>query len=312
MPKYLTAREIREKFEVVFSTHQTDALTEVMSAVEAERVAEMAEIRENLTTLVEVTTRLAQAQQRTDESVKGLAQAQTRTEARVGELVQAQTRTEARVEELAQAQKELAQAQTRTEARVEELAQAQKELAQAQTRTEARVEELAQAQARTEQVVAETRADILQMREQLTRTEARIVELQQAVGRIGNDLGYDLEEYTSLLLPPYLERHFGIHVNGLGVDHFLMDDGSRAEVDLVGHATRDGQPLLLLGECRVHVGGGAIGDLADKLDAIARTMPNTKLFKYIVGMRIHPTAPPVAQARGIELIPYSNINRERG
>ncbi len=291
MPKYLTAREIREKFEVVFSTHQTDALTEVMSAVEAERVAEMAEIRENLTTLVEVTTRLAQAQQRTDESVKGLAQAQTRTEARVGELVQAQTRTEARVEELAQAQKELAQAQTRTEARVEELAQAQ---------------------ARTEQVVAETRADILQMREQLTRTEARIVELQQAVGRIGNDLGYDLEEYTSLLLPPYLERHFGIHVNGLGVDHFLMDDGSRAEVDLVGHATRDGQPLLLLGECRVHVGGGAIGDLADKLDAIARTMPNTKLFKYIVGMRIHPTAPPVAQARGIELIPYSNINRERG
>ena len=249
MPKYLTAREIREKFEVAFTLHQADALTEVMSAIESERAAEMAEIRENLATLVEVTTRLAQAQ--------------TRTEQRVGELAQAQ-------------------------------------------------KELAQAQARTEQVVAETRADVLQMREQLARTEARIVELQQAVGRIGNDLGFDLEEYTSLLLPPYLERHFGIHVNGLGVDHFMVDDGSRSEVDLVGHATRDGEPLLLLGECRVHVGGGAVRDLADKLDKIAATMPRAKIFKYIVGMRIHPTAPPAAQERGVELVPYSNINRERG
>ena len=249
MPKYLTAREIREKFEVAFTLHQADALTEVMSAIESERAAEMAEIRENLATLVEVTTRLAQAQ--------------TRTEQRVGELAQAQ-------------------------------------------------KELAQAQARTEQVVAETRADVLQMREQLARTEARIVELQQAVGRIGNDLGFDLEEYTSLLLPPYLERHFGIHVNGLGVDHFMLDDGSRSEVDLVGHATRDGEPLLLLGECRVHVGGGAVRDLADKLDKIAATMPRAKIFKYIVGMRIHPTAPPAAQERGVELVPYSNINRERG
>ena len=270
MPKYLTAREIREKFEVAFTLHQADALTEVMSAIESERAAEMAEIRENLATLVEVTTRLAQAQ--------------TRTEQRVGELAQAQTRTEQRVEELAQAQ----------------------------ARTEQRVEELAQAQTRTEQVVAETRADVLQMREQLARTEARIVELQQAVGRIGNDLGFDLEEYTSLLLPPYLERHFGIHVNGLGVDHFMLDDGSRSEVDLVGHATRDGEPLLLLGECRVHVGGGAVRDLADKLDKIAATMPRAKIFKYIVGMRIHPTAPPAAQERGVELVPYSNINRERG
>lgn len=218
MPTYLTAREIREKFEVVFALPQADALTEVMSAIEAERVAEMAEIRENLTTLIEVTTRLAQAQQRTEQ----------------------------RVQELAQAQSEFAQAQTRLGQYVEQLAQAQIKLTQAQTRTEQRVEELAQAQTRTEQIVAETRADILQMREQLSRSEARIVELQQAVGRIGNDLGYDLEEYTALLLPPYLERHFGIHVGGLGLDHFMMDDGSRAEVDLVGHATRDGQPLLRL------------------------------------------------------------------
>ena len=227
MPRYLTAREIREKFEVAFSTHQTDALTEVMSAIEVERVAEMAEIRESLTTLVEVTTRLAQAQARTEQRVEQLTQAQVRTDETVKALAQAQMRTETRVEELAQAQ-------ARTETRVEELAQAQKELAQAQ--------------ARTEQVVAETRVDILQMREQLARMDARIVDLQQAVGSLGNELGFDLEEYTSLLLPPYLERHFGIKVSGLTREHFRMDDGNRSEVDLVGHATREGQEILVLGD----------------------------------------------------------------
>lgn len=213
MPRYLTAREIREKFEVAFSTHQTDALTEVMSAIEVERVAEMAEIRESLTTLVEVTTRLAQAQARTEQRVEQLTQAQVRTDETVKALAQAQMRTETRVEELAQAQKELAQAQ-----------------------------------ARTEQVVAETRVDILQMREQLARMDARIVDLQQAVGSLGNELGFDLEEYTSLLLPPYLERHFGIKVSGLTREHFRMDDGNRSEVDLVGHATREGQEILVLGD----------------------------------------------------------------
>ncbi|RIK32733.1 MAG: hypothetical protein DCC52_04945, partial [Chloroflexi bacterium] len=61
MPRYITAREIRERFQVAFETHQADALTEVLTALETERVAELAEIREGLATLVGVTTRLAQA-----------------------------------------------------------------------------------------------------------------------------------------------------------------------------------------------------------------------------------------------------------
>lgn len=289
MPKYLTAREIREKFETAFTLHQADALTEVMSALETERVAEMAEIRENLTTLVEVTTRLAQAQQRTETRVEELTQAQTRADGRL-------TRVEIAIEKLVEVQ-------TRTDESI-------KTLVQAQARTEARVEELAQAQARTEQVVAETRADILQMREALSRSEARIVDLQQTVGKFGNQLGFDLEEYTSYLLPPYLERHFNIRVAGLGRDHFLMDDGSRAEVDLVGHAERNGEAVLVLAECRIQVGGGAVRELANKLSNIEQTMPRAKIFKCIVAMRTHPTAHAAAQELGIELLPYTLLNRE--
>ena len=129
MPKYLTAREIRERFEVAFTTHQADALTEVMSVIETERVAEMAEIRENLTTLVEVTTRLAQAQARTDESVKGLAQAQQRTEGRVTrledaveKLVEAQARTDESVKVLAHAQVQTDVAIQKLSLRIDDLA----------------------------------------------------------------------------------------------------------------------------------------------------------------------------------------------
>ncbi|MBI4673274.1 MAG: hypothetical protein HY741_16605, partial [Chloroflexi bacterium] len=118
MPKYLTAREIREKFETAFTLHQADALTEVMSALETERVAEMAEIRENLTTLVEVTTRLAQAQQRTEQRVEQLAQAQVQTNEAVRGLAQAQARTDERLTRVEEAVEKLTQAQIRTEERV--------------------------------------------------------------------------------------------------------------------------------------------------------------------------------------------------
>ncbi len=289
MPKYLTAREIREKFEVAFTLHQADALSEVMSAIETERVAEMAEIRENLTTLVEVTTRLAQAQQRTEKRVEQLAQAQARTDESIKTLTQAQARTDESI-------KTLTQAQARTDERL--------------TRVELAVEKLADAQARTEQVVADTRADILHMREALTRSEARIVDLQQTVGKFGNQLGFDLEEYTSYLLPPYLQSHFELDVQGLGRDHFLMEDGSRAEVDLVGYATRNGEDVLVLAECRTQVGGGAIRELAKKLSAIEQTMPRRKIFKCIVAMRTHPTAREAAQELGIALLPYTQLNRE--
>lgn len=115
MPRYITAREIRERFQVAFETHQADALTEVLTALETERVAELAEIREGLATLVGVTTRLAQAQTRTEARVEELAQAQARTDERL-------TRVEIAVEKLAQAQAKTEVAIQKLSARMDNLA----------------------------------------------------------------------------------------------------------------------------------------------------------------------------------------------
>ena len=87
-----------------------------------------------------VVQRLAESQDRTEESIKELFQAQKdltqsqdRTEQSVKELTQSQGRTEQSIKELFQAQKELTQSQGRTEQRVEALAESQKQGFQALT-----------------------------------------------------------------------------------------------------------------------------------------------------------------------------------
>ncbi len=264
MPKYLTAREIRERFQVAFSTQQADALTQVMAALETERVAELAEIRENLGTLVEVTTRLAQAQ--------------ARTEARVEELAQAQARTDERL--------------TRVENVVEKLAQAQ-------ARTEARVEELAQAQMQTE--VA------------LKNLSVRIDNLAAQVGGLSNRFGFSLEEFSQALLPPWLEHYYGITDLYLERSYLKLPFGEYVEADLAGEGKRDGEPLLVLVECRSMIGGSETRRLAAKMEhTVAQWQDTPRVsFRAIVAMNVHPTAVPVAEELGIVLIPYSKLNRER-
>ncbi len=278
MPKYLTAREIRERFQVAFSTQQADALTQVMAALETERVAELAEIRENLGTLVEVTTRLAQAQARTDERL-------TRVENVVEKLAQAQARTEARVEELAQAQ-------ARTEARVEELAQAQ-------ARTDESIKVLTQAQMQTE--VA------------LKNLSVRMDNLAAQVGGLSNRFGFSLEEFSQALLPPWLEHYYGITDLYLERSYLKLPFGEYVEADLAGEGKRDGEPLLVLVECRSMIGGSETRRLAAKMEhTVAQWQDTPRVsFRAIVAMNVHPTAVPVAEELGIVLIPYSKLNRER-
>ncbi len=250
MPKYLTAREIRERFQVAFSTQQADALTQVMAALETERVAELAEIRENLGTLVEVTTRLAQAQARTDERL------------------------------------------TRVENVVEKLAQAQ-------ARTDESIKVLTQAQMQTE--VA------------LKNLSVRMDNLAAQVGGLSNRFGFSLEEFSQALLPPWLEHYYGITDLYLERSYLKLPFGEYVEADLAGEGKRDGEPLLVLVECRSMIGGSETRRLAAKMEhTVAQWQDTPRVsFRAIVAMNVHPTAVPVAEELGIVLIPYSKLNRER-
>jgi len=248
---------------------------------------------------------LAAAQRRTDERLGELAAAQQRTDERLGELAAAQQRTDERVGELAAAQR-------RTDERLGELAAAQRrtderlgELAAAQQRTDERLGELAAAQRRTDE-------SVVRLSQAVEKLSQGMDDLRQVVGSMINRFGFDLEEFVAALLPPWLERNYGVTDLSLERRHFRLEDGTTEEVDLVGIGRRDERPITVLAECRTSVGGGGVRQLATKLGAVAATIRDMPVARVIVAMNIHPSAEQAAAEAGIWLVPYSRINRERG
>jgi DNA repair ATPase RecN len=97
----------------------------------------------------------------------------------------------------------LAEAQRKTEQRLDSLAIKVEELAQAQKRTEIKVEELAQAQKRTE-------IKVEQLAEAQLKTELTIREMRSEIGSIQRNFSYSFENDAYRLLPPLIEKRFGL------------------------------------------------------------------------------------------------------
>jgi len=282
--RVLTRRQMEEKLGQVFAPEQTVHLVDVLDIfreMEIERAADTRELKQGLSALTREVTKLAAAQQRTDERLAELAAAQQRTDERLAELAAAQQRTDERLAELAAAQQ----------------------------RTDERLAELAAAQQRTDESVAQLSRAV----ESLARTVERgLTSLREEVGALANRFGFSLEEFVAALLPPWLERNYGIADLTLERRYFDLGDGVKEEVDLVGTGRRDGQPLTALVECSTTIGGGGVRQLAAKLDRVAATIRQGEVARIIVAMNVHPTAEEAAAETGIWIVPYSRINRERG
>ena len=212
--------------------------------------------------------------------VRQLAEAQRHTDRSVRALTDAQKQTDQRVAELAVAQK-----------------QTTHELAELSRHTDQRFAEMAEGQREMQRAMA-TLAQGLQ-------------DLRQQVGSLANTFGFSLEEFVAALLPPYLARHYGVTDLTLERRHFELGDGAQVEVDLTGEGLRHGQPVTVLAECQTTLGGGGVRDIARNLAPVLATLAGVNTLVVIVAMNIHPSAHPVAGEFGIQLIPYSRINRER-
>ncbi len=221
--------------------------------------------------------RLAQAQVRTEERVGGLEQAMER-------LAQAQVRTEERVGGLEQAMERLAQAQARTEERVGGLEQAVKELAQVQARTEERIGELAQAQ---------------------TRTEEALHDLARQVGALSENIGFGLEDIARVVLPGYLERHYGVKLKGpLGAElgRKIFDvEGYWVELNLYGEGVKDGKKVIILGEAKSRIHEREVKKFARDV-ALVEPLMKGEVMRVMFGFYIHPTAMKEAEKHQILLV----------
>jgi len=142
---------------------------------------------------------------------------------KVDELAEAQKRTEQRINELAEAQK-------RTEQRVNELAEAQK-------RTEQRVNELAEAQKKTE--------------DEICRLVKRMDVFEERLEGISNSVGYSLENRTYKALPEILSQRYGIKVIGRLLRRYFPVGNKNIQLNIYGHGNRDGEDVVIIGECKV-------------------------------------------------------------
>ena len=237
--------------------------------------------KDDFNRLVNAVSELAEAQKRTEEKIEALAEAQRQTEERISELAEAQRKTEERLDRLSQRVEELAEAQRKTEERLNELAEAQRkteerldrlsqrveELAEAQRKTEERLNELAEAQRKTEERLDSLSRKVEMLAEAQVKVEEQIRELVESLGKlekrvdelaeeqekikerlegISNSVGYSLENSAYKALPSILEK-YGIKVQGRLIRRYIGEH----QVNIYGKATRNGQEVTILGECKV-------------------------------------------------------------
>ena len=134
------------------------------------------------------------------------------------------------VAELAKKVDELAEAQKKTEQRLNELAEAQK-------RTEQRVNELAEAQKRTE--------------EEICRLVKRMDLFEERLEGISNSVGYSLENRAYKALPEILLQRYGIKVTDRLLRRYFPVGNKNIQLNIYGHGKRDGEDVVIIGECKV-------------------------------------------------------------
>jgi len=132
-------------------------------------------------------------------------------------------------------------------------------------------------------------------------------ELQREVGALANNIGFGIEDVARVMLPPYLERHYGVKLEGpLGEElqrRFFQVEGKDVpiEINLYGEGRRDGREVVVLGEAKSRIGGAEVARFIEDL-ALVEPLVTGEVWRVMFGFYIHPSAMPRAEEHGILLV----------
>lgn len=221
------------------------------------------------------------------EIVRDLAKAQKQTEKRINELAEAQKQTENRLGRLEAVVGELAEAQKQTEKRVNELTEAQKQTVNRLDRIEVIVGQLAEA------------LKDLTKEHSTTRT---------IVNGLSTSVGLVLENEAYKFLPALLKQEFGLEVQGKLTRKFVKDKaGEQIEVNIVGEATRNGDHLLIIGECKAQLSKNKVEAFFRKKLKRLEGVYEAELFPILVTHMIsQPDVTEFALQQGIKRVYHSD------
>ncbi|RLF14008.1 MAG: hypothetical protein DRJ97_07015 [Thermoprotei archaeon] len=286
----------------------TPELYEFIVKVVEDRVRDVKVTRESFEGLTATVNKLA-------EQIKELAEAQRRTEEGLSKLAEAQLKTEERLNELAKRVDELAIAQRGTEEGLNTLAKRVDALAEAQLKTEERLNQLAEAQVRTERRLDELAKRVNALAEAQKRTEERLNQLAESVdkltkglnalrvevGRLSDVVGFGLEDVARVMLPGWLHRRLGVHVEELRRE-FLKLNGEEVEVNLYGEGLKEGVKVTVVGEVKSRIYGDDVSRFHEKVFSRVRRVVEGEVLGVLFGYLIHPSAKRRAEELGLYVV----------
>jgi len=237
------------------------------------------DLRSSVKSLTDAIDRLA-------ERVDKLAEAQKLTEDRLNKLTERVDKLTEQVDKLTERVNRLAEAQKLTEDRLNKLTERVDKLTERVDKLTERVDRLAEAQLRTEEHV-----------KQLAVT---VSNLAREVGRLSDVIGFGLEDVAKVVVPGWLYRHERIEVEL--ERRFVYVDGESIEVNLYGDGRRNGEAVIVVGECKSRICEREVREFAEKLEKLAKVFQGRRVYTFMFGFLIHPSAEWKARERGITLI----------
>ena len=299
----------------------------------AENTGQVGGLEGALQRLTEGVIALAEGQKHLQATVTQLVEWQQQTQGTVAQLVEGQIQLQNTVSQLAGENRRLAEGQERLWQAITQLAKGQDELQQAVTRLTEENRKLAEGQERLQETVAhlaeenrrlaegqerlqETVAQLVGVQLQLQTTVSQLAEesrkamvvlkeVSRKVGRLDEQLGMTVESVAQIVLPGYLERHFGIKLEGkLGYElkpMFFRLNGEWEQVDLYGEGTMGKEEICIVCECKAKIYERDVHAFVKKLErlwGLLRKRPIPVLFGY----SIHPSAQEPASSHNILLV----------
>jgi hypothetical protein len=206
--------------------------------------------------------------------------------------------TERHSEQIAENTRAIAELRAIVEKHSEQIAENTRAIAELRAVVEKHSEQIAEntrAIERLERVVE----DLVKAEQRLTR---RTDDIARQLGGMAMDLGYLLENDAYESLPPLLERDYGVRVLTPLTRDFVEDDkGNEYEVNIFGEGERDGERVLIVGECKTQLSKQEIDRfLRRKIKPVQRIFSGRAVFPVMVGHAV--TSKQVqryAQERGV-------------
>ena len=305
----LTQSEMTHKLQAAFEPNQAEVLAEVIPRASEDLVK-----TSDFNDLKSIVKDLAVAQQDLTQDVKTLSQEVKTLSKEMQKLTVAQQDTAKDVQTLSKEMQKLTVAQQEIAKDVQKLTVAQQDTAKdvqkltvAQQEIAKDVQKLTVAQQDTAKDVQKLTVAQQDTAKDVQKLSVDLRNVRSEVGGISRSMSYALENEAYRSLPTFLLNQFGIEIT----DRLIRTDVGGEEINFFGHAVRDGEPMLIVGESKQRLDERRssyqeeeriLSVLARKAESVRAIYPDTNIVLLLITHYARPSFLKTAEAQDIIVV----------